>query len=305
MNWGRLFGNLDYGLILPSLARFPAPMAHRLSDLRARVRFKLRRASREQALRNLAVAFPEKSSTELKRLAFESFQVQARDEMESYWLDRPLPFLQSLVEAEELEVLREARRRGRGVLLYTGHMGNPGIFLALVGRLGFEMNLVFRSLEDIPLNPEAWVRFGNKRVAKLEDASGRVVRYAGKVSYFALRRLLSERETVMMAIDVVPSLVGRTVTARFLGRRCVFPMGSAKLYLDARPSVVLWSSHHTENGKYRFLLRDITEELEAMSTPEDVTQCLVARLEERLRLQPGIWLQWDAFDQFFTEREQG
>ncbi len=305
MNWGRLFGNFDYGVVLPSLARFPVPLAHRLSDLRARVRFKLRRASREQALRNLAIAFPEKSSTELNRLALESFQVQARDEMESYWFDRPLPFLQSLVEEEELDVLREARQRGRGVLLYTGHMGNPGIFLALVGRLGFEMNLVFRSLEDIPLNPEAWVRFGNRRVAKLENASGRVVRYAGKVSYFALRRLLCGRETVMMAIDVVPSLVGRTVTARFFGRPCVFPLGVTKLYLDTRPSVVLWSSHRTENGKYRFLLRDITKELEAMSTPEEVTQCLVARLEERLRLQPGIWLQWDALDQFFAKPGEG
>jgi KDO2-lipid IV(A) lauroyltransferase len=305
MNWGRMFGNCDYGFILPALARFPVPLAHRLSDLRARIRFQLRRVSRERAVENLALAFPEKPPAELNRLALESFQVQARDEMESYWFDRPLPFLQSLVETEELEVLREACQRRRGVLLYTGHMGNPGIFLALVGRLGFEMNLIFRSLEDIPLNPQAWVRFGNKRVSKLERASGRTVRYAGRVSYFALRRLLRDHETLMMAIDVVPSLVGRTVTARFFGRSCVFPLGFTKLYLDARPSVVLWSSHHSENGKYRFLLKDITNELEKMTTPEEVTQCLVTRLEERLRLQPGIWLQWDALDQFFAERKEG
>ncbi|MFZ0429961.1 MAG: hypothetical protein WAO20_17730 [Acidobacteriota bacterium] len=305
MNWGRLIGNLDYGLILPAIARLPVPLANRLSDLRAGVRFRLRGPSREQALRNLALAFPEKTPAELRRLAIESFRVQSRDEMESYWFDRPLSFLQSRVGLEEFEVLRRARERGRGVLFYTGHMGNPGIFLALAGRLGFDMNLVFRSLEDIPLNPEAWVRFGNKRVAKLERASRRTVRYAGKVSYFTLRRLLRRAETVMLAVDVVPSLVGRTVKARFFGRTCVFPLGISQLYLDARPSVVLWSSHHGEDGKYRFLLADLTQEMEHLNTPEEVTAHLVDRLEERLRLQPGIWLQWDALDQFFAEPDGG
>jgi hypothetical protein len=36
-----------------------------------------------------------------------------------------------------------------------------------------------------------------------------------------------------------------------------------------------------------------------------VTAHLVDRLEERLRLQPGIWLQWDALDQFFAEPDGG
>ena len=301
MNWPRTIGNLDYGLVLPSIARFPVFLANRLSDLRAWVRYRLRRASREQALKNLAVAFPEKSSKECRQLALESFRIQARDEMESYWLDRSLAFLQARVESEEFEVLRKARERKRGILFYTGHMGNPAIFLALAGRLGFEMNLVFRSLEDIPLNPEAWVRFGNKRVALLEAFSGRSVRYAGRVSYFTLRRLLEQRETVMMAIDVVPSLVGRTVTARFFGHASVFPLGVARLYLDTRPSVILWSSHRRPNDKYRFLLTDLTEELEPLDSPDAVTQLLVGRLEERLRMQPGTWLQWDALDQFFEK----
>ncbi len=301
MNWGRAFSNLDYGFILPAIARLPVPLADRLSDLRAWIRFRRRHASREQALRNLTLAFPDLPIAEARRIVLESFRNQARDEMQSPWFDQPLPFLESLVEVEQLEVLREAVKRGRGVLLTTGHMGIPGIFLALVGRLGFNMNLVFRSPDDILANPEAWIRYGKRRIAKLESASGRPVRYVGKTSYFALRRMLRAGETVMMAIDVVPSLVGRTVTSEFFGRPSSFAVGSARLYLDTRPAVVFWSSQRRGNGKFQFLLTDLTGEFQELNTLEEVNQHLVSRLEENLRRQPGLWMQWDALDQFFVK----
>lgn len=300
MDWSRSVANFDYGWILPAIARFPAPVAYRLSDLRAWVRFRSRTDTRLQALQNIAEAFPDFTPEEVQRTTLEGFRVQCRDEMESYWLDRPIEFLRSRVAEENLEVLEEARKRERGVLFYTVHLGNPGIFLALAGRLGYPMNLVLRPLEDFPMNPRAWLAFGNSRVERLERAVARKILPAGKVSYFTLRRLLREGETVVMAIDVVPSLVTRTTTVDFLGQASRFPLGPARLVLDTRPSVVLWSVHGASGNRYRFLLEDLTEAIDQLDSIADVTRVMVENLEARLRLQPGAWLQWDALHHFWV-----
>jgi lauroyl/myristoyl acyltransferase len=300
MDWGKAAANLDYSIVLPLLGRLPVSTAYRLSDIRAAIRNRLRTVSRDRAIQNLALAFPDLEPRRLWEIGLDSLRIIARDELETYWYDSPLSFLESRVIEADLQVIRDAERRGRGVLLCTGHMGNHGLFLVLAGRTGHAMNLVFRSLGDFPQNPRGWLRFGNRRIAKLRQISDREILYAGRTSFFQLRRLLRENETVMLAIDVVPSLVNRVVDARFFGRACRFPQGIAKLYLDSRPSVIFWSVQRAEEDKYAFVLEDLTDSLESSETVEEVTQELVSCLERRIRLDPANWILWDALDQFFS-----
>ncbi len=304
MNWGKTAANLDYSLALPILGRLPVSLAYRLSDIRAAIRNRLRKASRERAVQNLALAFPDLEPRQHWEMALDSLRIVARDELETYWYDCSLSFLESRIDESNFEIIREVARRGRGVLLCTGHMGNPGIFLAMAGRSGFPINLVFRPIDDFPLNPPGWLRFGRNRVEKLQQLSERPVLYAGKVSYFHLRRLLRMNESVMMAIDVVPSLIGRSVRARLLGRTCSFPEGIPRLCLDTRPSVLFWSVQRIPEDRYSFVFEDLTEALEALHTVEDIGQELVSCLERRIRVDPAAWMQWDAFDQFFTSDDR-
>jgi KDO2-lipid IV(A) lauroyltransferase len=300
MDWGKTAANLDYSIALPILGRLPVSLAYRLSDIRAAIRNRIRKVSRERAIQNLALAFPDLEPCQHWEMAIDSLRVIARDELETYWYDCPLSFLESRIEESSFSIMREAAQRGRGVLLCTGHMGNPGIFLAMAGRSGYPINLVFRPIDDFPLNPSGWLRFGRNRVEKLQQLAERPVLYAGKVSYFHLRRLLRSNESVMMAIDVVPSLIGRSVRTSFLGKTCSFPEGIPRLCLDTRPSVLFWSVQRIPGNKYSFVFEDLTAALDSLQSVEEIAQRLVSCLERRIRLDPAAWMQWDAFDQFFA-----
>jgi lauroyl/myristoyl acyltransferase len=223
--------------------------------------------------------------------------------MESYWFGRPREWLEALLEWNGLEELKEAQQDSRGILLFTGHVGSTGMFLTALGRNGMPVNLVFRSVEDIPGMPESWYRYGKKRIALLEKAVHRPVIWAGRSNYFSMRQKLREGETVLMGIDVVPFFVRKAVRVSFLGRTCFFPDGLARLYLDTGARLFIWFAHQNARRIHEMTIREVTAELEGLSDREPITQRLVTLLEDRIRKHPEDWLEWEALHQFFAAPE--
>lgn len=298
-DWGKRFTEWDYQYFLPAIAAFPPAVAWRLAALRGWIRYRARAATRRKALENLSHAFPEMSEAERREAVRRSFQLLSRDEMESYWFERPTAFLRSLIGTTELEVLEKAIRQRQGVLALTGHLGCLGIFLCWTGRVGLDHWMLFRPLEDIPGQSRAWVEFGNRRVRAMERSAGHPALPAGRVSYFRLRSILRRGGVITAAMDVVPWLVTQTVSVRFLGKRCRFPLGLARLYLDVRPAVVFWSAQADATKPYHLHVKDLTPEVARLEDPAEVAQAFAAELERRIRQSPGDWLQWDAFHYFW------
>lgn len=299
MNWRTKVVEAEYDHVLPLIARFPPRIAHRLAVCRARIRCRARKDTRRKALENLSAVFPELSERDRREIVRRSFELVSRDEMESFWFDRPESFLRRFVERSDLSVLQQARRLGKGVLALTAHAGCPGFFLCYAGRVGFDHWMLLRGLEDIPQQPPAWVRFGYRRVRLLEQAAGHPFLPAGRISYFRLREILRSGGTITTAVDVVPWLMSRTLTVQFLGRECRFPEGLARLYLDCRPAVVFWVCSPEPTGRYYLLVDDLTDLLSPIQDVSSVAARLVGRLERHILERPGDWLQWDALHYFW------
>lgn len=295
-----LVKNVDYGLLLPSLGRLPHGLAGLLTNWRGDITFLLRSEARRSGIRNMALALPDLATTVANRKLRESFRALSRDEMESYWFGLPLSRLEKEVQIEGLEVLRDALAKGRGVIFYTGHLGSTGLLITVLGKKGIQLNLVFRAIDSVPDMPGAWYRYGRKRISALQAAAGQPILHAGRTNYFTMRRKLRGGEILLMGIDVLPRFLGRTVPVRIFGQWAAFPDGLARLYLDTRAEIVFWCIRRARNGIHQAQLRNVTESVSRLTDITEITQTLVAILEDRIRRYPESWLQWEAFHEYLT-----
>ena len=243
---------------------------------------------RRTGLRNLELAFPEKSLAERKAIlqrvfrnlgrvmAFTSqFDKLTLDDLKEMVTYEPDPnFKAKLEQAEEL-------RRGRIVL--GGHFGNWELqafsFPAIFGPLSFLSRQMDNPLIDARVK-RTRERLGNKQIEKGSSPAAilRVLRHGGSVG------ILSD----------VNSQAKEGVFVPFFGRLACTATGVATLAIRANAIIVpMWALWDEHEGKYRLVYEDIIDPADtagATNQVEKTTAQCVAALEAAIRKYPDQWI---------------
>jgi Kdo2-lipid IVA lauroyltransferase/acyltransferase len=283
---GQVRTNLEYWLartILWFFSLLPLPSAIRAGRMFGRLGLafgKLRRTGR----RNLEMAFPEASAQareELLRGCFENLGralgvfSHFRKEMPESW--------RKFVDCEGLERLAAARETGRGVILFTGHIG------------AWELSSFALSLFDQPLSFLVR-RIDNPKVEALVD------RYRMSRGNRTIDKMFAARE--MLQILKSGGTLGILVDLNTLDREAVFvdffdvkaatTFIVAKLALrtgaDVFPVFAPW-----DKAREKFLVQ-VGEPLRVDPTGEEtedvrgLTQAMTGVVEDYVRRYPDQWL---------------
>ena len=233
---------------------------------------------RRTALRNLELAFPDMTARERRRIADEVFQSIARllvafarfPRLNSSNLGRWIRY-------EGFEHFEQARRRGKGVLFATAHLGNWELSAFAHGLLAEPMHVVVRPLDN-PLI-DAIVRRrrtlgGNRLIEKKDLARG-------------ILRALARNEAVGILIDQNAGL-DQGVFVPFFGLPACAHTGFAKIAARSQavviPGFALWSP-----AERRYVLRFFPP-VEMTGGAEADTARLQKVLEDVIREHPGQWL---------------
>jgi len=299
MGFADRFTHYDYKYLLPASSRLPWRLANRVADLRGRVSYRLKEISRRQATENLSEIYPGLKDRKIRSLVIRHFQTQCREEMEAFWYPRPLSFLQQFVTIENLPVLTRAVERGRGVLLCSGHWGSVGLFFAFLGKSGFPMHVVGRSIDpaDYPtLHPSEW-KFNTRKVRWIEEQVGNPFLLTARGNFPRMIELLGAGETIMLLVDVVPQLLRRTVRVNFLGWPSCFGDGAASLCRATGASLIYWSiARNRASGIHSISFDDLTPPNPEELTNTEIMQALISRLEQKIMAQPDHWFFWDSLE---------
>jgi KDO2-lipid IV(A) lauroyltransferase len=239
---------------------------------------------RKVGLRNLELAFPEKSESErttILRGVYRSlgWQIGEFCKMSGYTAAESSGF----IRYEGLENYRVARARGKGVLVLTGHLGAWELSSFYHSLMGYPMSLVIRRLDN-PLVDEFVNRIrclhGNRVIHKDDFARG-------------LLTSMHQGETVGILMDTnmtppqgifVPYFGVEACTASGLAR-VANHSGAAVL-----PGFLVW-----EAAEKRYVLH-FGEELELIRTDDraqDIvanTALFTATIEAYVRRYPEQWL---------------
>jgi len=233
---------------------------------------------RRIGLRNLAMAFPERTASERDRILDGVFQNLARILVVFARMPRlDRTSIPRWIRYEGLEHFTEALKQGKGVLFYTAHLGNWELSAFAHGLLTAPMHIVVRPLDNPHLD---------RLSESVRTASGNHI--IGKKE-FARRILeaLHHNEAVGILADQNAGLA-EGIFVDFFGRKAcahaTFARIAARTGAAVIPGFALWSEQ-----EQRYILRFYPPVPVTGDATVD-TQRLHTHLESVIRAYPDQWL---------------
>ena len=278
---------LEYAAAWPFiklLGILPRPLARAVGIGLGRLFYLLHFRLRRVGMRNLALAFPEKSAGERARILRGEFTSLGRQLAELCQFPRyTRENVDQVVVYDGFENYERARARGKGVLFLTAHFGGWELSAFAHSLHGHWMHIVMRPMDNVYLNrliQQYRTMHGNKTVDKDDFVRG----------------LLS----AMKAGEVVGILMDTNMTppqgvfVDFFGIPACTASGLARIALrtDAAviPGFTIWDS---ALGKYRLRFDPPVELVRTGELEADIvanTQKFTSIIEEYARKYPEQWL---------------
>jgi KDO2-lipid IV(A) lauroyltransferase len=170
---GKVQSALEYATaraMLTGLGWLPRRLAVATGRGVARIAYGLSDRLRRTGFRNLELAFPEMDERERERILRGCFTSLGRLLGEFSQFPRATPeSLRRIVECQGLENLQAAREHGRGVILFTGHLGAWELSSFALSAFGYPLSFLVRRIDNPRVEQmieKTRTRFGNRSIDK-------------------------------------------------------------------------------------------------------------------------------------------
>lgn len=234
-------------------------------------------------LMQLRVAFPDTSDAEIREIARASFVNLVTTIFELMWTPRlDEDTLRRVLRVRNPEVIVQAARRGRGVILMSGHFGNwEWLSVGVAALLAMPFTVIVHSIHNPRVDGlvEGWrAHFGNRTVPM-------------GVSVREIIHALRNRGAVAMLAD--QSGPSGAIYVRYFGRPAATYEGPATFALRLGAPVIMGYSLRREDGNYDVVVEEIpTRDLDGFTEANvrELTRRHVRALESMVREHPALWL---------------
>ena len=278
---------LEYAAAWPFIkimGALPRPLARAIGIGLAQVVYLLHVRLRQVGMRNLAIAFPEKTEAERVRILRGEFASLGRQLAEvCHFPEYTLENVDDVVVYDGFENFERAQARGKGVLLFAGHFGGWELSSFVLSMHGHWMHVLMRGMDNEYLGQlilHYRTMHGNKAVDKDDFVRG-------------LLSAMRKNEVVGMLMDtnMTPP---QGIFVDFFGVRACTAAGPARIALKTDAAVVptftIWDE---KLGKYRLRFDPAVELVRTGDLEADInanTQKLTSVIEDYVRQYPEQWL---------------
>jgi KDO2-lipid IV(A) lauroyltransferase len=256
----------------------------RICELLGVVGYALLPGLRRTGLRNLEMAFPERSDLERREILRKSFQNLGRGlAVFSKFSKAGIEELRDSIDCVGIENLERAIAKGKGIILFTGHLGSWEFCSFSLALLGYPCTFVVRRIDNPAVErlvDRTRSRFGNRSLDK-------------RTGIRQLFRTLRSRQSVGILVDV--NMIGTEgIFTDFFGIPASTTFMPARLSLSTGAILVPVFAPWDEE-KRRYVLQ-VEPALEFESTGneqadvERVTAMVTNTVEKYIRQFPGQWL---------------
>jgi len=279
----RALNTLAYQGFLKLCSYLPLRRAFWIARMVGALRYRRRRKDTEPNPKLAAKASADQVVAWVKR----SSELLVCEDLENHLFSRiGKENIHELIEVRGLENLDAALSRGKGAILYSGHVRGHFTFFAALGLLGYIVNIIGRHLS----RGAYWLdgRLQDRRVANLRERAGCRFLWA-QASNFAVaaKAYNALRSNQVAAIEIDKALFTRTEEVDFLGGKEAFPTGPAILAQTSGAPLLNFFIHRPEEQ-----LPQIAEIGAPYYVSEDVrvaTQHCASSLEQGILRYPAQW----------------
>jgi len=255
-----------------------------ISSIAYRVLGSLRRVG----MRNLEIAFPEKSELERAEILKGTFQSLGRVLAETSHFGKMTPadverLFRLDLDDESRELYRKQKEHGRGVLITTGHLGNWEMLVFGFAAIHEPISYLARPLDNLMIEEMTLrirTRFGNRPINKTNSAMTAV-------------KILREGG-ILGALSDVNAHPKEGVFVPFFGVPACTISGPALMAIRSGayifPAFCIWDR---EQKNYRFVHGKVIEPADTGDRKADIaatTAAYTAEIEQLIRKYPEQWL---------------
>jgi KDO2-lipid IV(A) lauroyltransferase len=278
---------LEYAAAWPFIKLFgllPRPLSRALAIFLSQIVYLLHARLRRVGMRNLALAFPEKSEKERARILRGEFKSLGRELAELCQFPRyTLENVDRVVVYDGLENYENAYARRKGVLFLTAHFGGWELSAFVHSLHGHRMHVVMRPMDNPYLDCMLQgyrTMHGNKTVNKDDFVRGLLAAMkAGEVV------------GILMDTNMTPP---QGIFVNFFGIPACTASGIARIALRTDAAVVPTFTIWDESlGKYRLRFDPALELIRSGDQEADIaanTQLFTKVIEDYVRQYPDQWL---------------
>ncbi|MEA1967226.1 MAG: lysophospholipid acyltransferase family protein [Thermodesulfobacteriota bacterium] len=238
---------------------------------------------RKLCIDNLTKAFaPEKSSREIRILARNVFNNTATMVFEHARFHRAGPDnFPRFVKFYGIDNLKNAHGKGRGVICFSGHLGNWELACSTPFITGLPFAVVYKPIEFLPFD---------RYITDKRESTG-CTTFPMHNALEGIRMSLGRGELVGLIIDQNARKRHQSIFVDFMGRKASAGTGPAKLALSTKAPVVPMFIFR-ENGGFKL---EILPEIPLIRTGDEEsdikanTQIFHSMIEKYVRKYPDQW----------------
>jgi len=236
----------------------------------ARIAYYLLSLRKKDSTKNLSIAFPNKGSQFRTSLLKKTYAFFSKSVLQFLALPKSYRFVDIDVIGKNL--LDNAIKKGRGVILATGHFGKWEMMSAWLGFSGYKVYAVAHRQKNIGTD----LFFRN-----LREKTGMAMIYR-KSSLKNMYRILKENDILILGSD--QDSKSRGVFVNFFNKPASTPKGAARFHLEAKSPVLFISCHLDEKKRYTIHIQPV----KPIGTPTvtSITQAFTELLEKKIRQFP-------------------
>jgi KDO2-lipid IV(A) lauroyltransferase len=262
--------------LVGALRRLPLPAAQRVAELTARLLDRLVPKLRRVARKNLSFAYPQLSEADRERIIAGVFRNVARMILAvARFPDLNASNIGDWVGYQGLEHYNEAKRRGKGILIATAHLGNWELSAFAHALMTEPMNVMVRPLDNPKIDRLIETRrtlSGNRLIYKQDGAR-------------AVLKALRNNEAVGILIDQNTAAT-EGVFVDFFGNPACANSGFVKLAYHSQavviPGFAVWDAD-------RYVIHFLPP-IELTGDEAADTQHIHDKMEQVIRQYPDQWM---------------
>lgn len=264
------------------VAALPSSVAYALAIVAARFAVVFARSARRSLTQNLRVALPEATALELRRTVWRNFRNHAKAYVDLMQMPvAEVGDLKPKLVPSGYDSLDEARAAGRGVLMFSCHMGSWEVAAAIWALTTAPVNLFAEVLE--PQEMYDWYRTTRARL-------GISVLPLNRSGLRKVLQALDANEIVITALD--RDILGTGIECDFFGHRARIPDGVATIALHRRTPIMPVCVYRLPDDTFRGIgyppiFAEPTGDEKA--DVRRITQLLVRCMEQMIREHPDQW----------------
>jgi KDO2-lipid IV(A) lauroyltransferase len=269
--------------LLRLLTRVPLPLLYAWGWLMYFVAFRVMQWRRDDAERDIANAFPDKSAAEHADIVRRAYRNLADTLVESFWgYGAGEDALRRRVAFENPELVVRSFAAGQSVVLLTAHYGNwEWLLLAAGVHFDIEIDVVYQPQRVAAFDEflrQARSRFGSKLIPRNEFV------------YDLLSRGEQVRAYALIADQTPKHKNDPRHWTRFLNQDTAFFVGAGKIakYLDA--NVLYVKMRRVRRGYYSVQLSVIAEPPYEEVEDAEIVERYARYLERDIRESPADWM---------------